>query len=80
MKPKSSQNVNKSSKSIRKAPNVRAEVVINIGLAKTNEKGIVRVNKTRKLSSYKHCKKVLFDRNYYSCCDRNSYPQVFLVF
>ena len=37
------QNANKSSKSNRKAPNSRAEVVINIGLIEANEKGIVSV-------------------------------------
>ena len=57
------QNANKSSKSNRKALNSCAEVFINVGLVEANEKCTVSIKRGRKLSSYKNCKKVPFDRN-----------------
>ena len=57
------QNAYKSSKSNSKALNSCAEVFINVGLIEANEKGIVSIKRGRKLSSYKNCKKVLFDRS-----------------
>ena len=48
--PKFLQNANKSSKSNRKAPNSRAEVVINVGLIEANEKGIVSIKRGSRLA------------------------------
>ena len=44
------QNANKSSKSNGKAPNSRAEVVINVGLIETIEKGFVSVKQGNHLA------------------------------
>ena len=49
-KPKFLQNANKSIKSNRKAPNLRAEVVINIGLIEANEKSIVSIKRESRLA------------------------------
>ena len=49
-KPKFLQNANKSSKSNSKAPNLHAEVVINIGLIEANEKGIVSIKRGSRLA------------------------------
>ena len=44
------QNANKLSKSNRKAPNSRVEVVINVGLIEANEKGIVSIKQGSRLA------------------------------
>ena len=53
------QNANKSSKSNGKAPNSRAEVVINVGLIETIEKGFVSVKQGNHLA-IKFAKKFSF--------------------
>ena len=45
------QNGNRSSKSNRKAPNSRAELVINVGLIEANEKGIVSIKRGNRLAT-----------------------------
>ena len=55
------QNANRSSKSNRKAPNSRAELVINVDLIEANEKGIVSIKRGSRLA-IKIAKK-FFDRS-----------------
>ena len=49
-KPNFLQNANKLSKSNREAPNSRAEVVINVGLIKFDEKGIASIKRGIRLA------------------------------
>ena len=49
-KPKFLENANKLSKSNRKAPNSRVEVVTNVGLIEANEKGIVLIKRGSRLA------------------------------
>ena len=49
-KPKFLQNVNKPRKSNRKAPDSLAEVVINVRLIETNEKGFVSIKRGSRLA------------------------------